>query len=183
MSNHLRSCVKCSRHIRITEPACPFCKAAVAAERMTPPPRGTPAARLGRAFAVSTFAAAAAALGGTPACGQVESDPEIVSGADAYGVAPREAGPDDDAPDPPTTTTVSSSSAYGLAEPFDAGDAGDAEVIFSGADAYGLAPIDGDIILSDAAYGLAEPFDAGAPDVITGGQAYGVAEPEDGGPR
>jgi len=46
---HLAPCVSCARHVRVTEDACPFCGAALAASlRESAPPRG-PAVRLGRA--------------------------------------------------------------------------------------------------------------------------------------
>lgn len=175
MSHHLRSCVKCARHIRITEATCPCCKTAVPEARMTPPPRGNTAGRLGRAFAVSTFAAAAGSLGATAACGSVEQ-PDIVSGADAYGVAQPDGGLEAD--------VVTFGQAYGVAEPPD----GDFLIeagpdVITAADAYGVAPPPEagvpDVITGADAYGVAPP-EAGA-DVITGGQAYGVAEPPDGG--
>jgi hypothetical protein len=134
---------------------------------MTPPPRGVPAARLGRAFAVSTMAAAAGSLGSATAC---SSSPQVITAADAYGMA----GP----------------------EPLDAEgglkDTGAPDVI-TAADAYGLAspePVDleggpkdtgvPEILTAGDAYGTVEPFEAG-PDVLQGGAAYGVAEPTDGG--
>jgi hypothetical protein len=112
MSNRLRSCLACQRHIRISETVCPFCQAPVPAARMTPPPRGTPAGRLGRAAAVATLAvgslgtvAESAACGGetTPMVAAAygladngDAQPDVTVYADAYGVAPFESGVDED---------------------------------------------------------------------------------------
>ena len=116
MSNRLRSCLACQRHIRISETVCPFCQAPVPAARRTAPPRGTPAKRLGRAAAMATLAtvgtvgiietaACGSSSGGTVITGGdaygvaeiYDAPPDITVFADAYGVAPFESGTDDDA--------------------------------------------------------------------------------------
>ena len=66
---HLAPCVSCARHVRVTEDACPFCGAALAASlRESAPPRG-PAVRLGRA-ALLAFSAlgTTGTLSATPGC-------------------------------------------------------------------------------------------------------------------
>ena len=80
---HLAPCVSCARHVRVTEDACPFCGAALAASlRESAPPRG-PAVRLGRA-ALLAFSA----LGTT---GTLSATPDCSSSSIAppYGIFPQ----------------------------------------------------------------------------------------------
>ncbi len=159
MSTHLRSCLQCARHIRITENACPFCRAPVPSARMTAPPRGTPALRLSRAAVLATMTAVGTAgavvestacitasdfMAGGPPQGRDEDidagdsgGEPIVTAGDAYGVAPLDTG----APD---VLVGMVGAAYGVATILpDAGDAGrDVEVIVTALDAYGVAPFD-----------------------------------------
>jgi len=85
-------CPSCSRHVRVGEDACPFCRAALPASlRPTAAPE-PPRARLARAalFAFAASAATATACGGETASGPSGSDTdagEIVPGADAAGDA------------------------------------------------------------------------------------------------
>ena len=66
MTLHLLACPNCSRHVRSTELACPFCDAALSdAFRATPAPVA-PAVRLARAALVALGAGAVVA---TTACG------------------------------------------------------------------------------------------------------------------
>ncbi len=60
----LEPCPQCHRHVKITEPACPFCACSLAEAFAHLAERATPRARLGRA-AVFAFGVAAMA----PACG------------------------------------------------------------------------------------------------------------------
>jgi len=58
---HLVTCEECSRHVRASEAACPFCGAAIATALRTSAPRRAPGMRLSRAglVAVGAFAVAA----------------------------------------------------------------------------------------------------------------------------
>ncbi|HEY2512996.1 MAG TPA: hypothetical protein VGI39_19145 [Polyangiaceae bacterium] len=70
MTLHLLACPNCSRHVRATELACPFCDAALSdAFRATPAPV-PPAVRLARAALVALGAGAVVA---TAACGGATS--------------------------------------------------------------------------------------------------------------
>ena len=153
MTDHLRSCVKCERHIRISEAACPFCGTAVAAERRTPPARGNPATRLRRAATLATMASVGV-VGAVDlaACGS----------SSTAAVGPEDAAPEDAAPD----NLVSVGPLYGLASAPDASDAGPDVIVGA-----------------DAAYGVAQQPDAGdtGPDVVTTGDAYGLAPQTDAG--
>lgn len=124
MSIALRSCVRCARHIRITESTCPFCAAAVPADRKAAPAPGRSATRMQRAFALSAVAAAAGTLGAASDCGGKTDEPPTITAADAYGAIAFEAGtpvttadayggvafeaeaPDGDEPDVPTVGTA-----------------------------------------------------------------------------
>jgi hypothetical protein len=86
----LRPCATCARHVRVSEDACPFCRASVPASLRALPAPEPPRRRLSRA-ALLAFSAAAAGM--TPACGgQVlntglavdldGSDGEVTSAAD-----------------------------------------------------------------------------------------------------
>ncbi len=125
MSHHLRSCLECARHIRIAEAACPFCGATVPIERMSPPPRGTPAARLSRAVALSTIAAGSLGiLGAAEACGSSPNPNEVITAQDAYGtVPPFDTGlqPEDAARDATPDVVITAADAYGTVPPFDTG--------------------------------------------------------------
>jgi len=66
--SHLAACPACARHVRVSEPSCPFCHEALPSsfrELVAPPP---PATRLSRAalyaLGVGTLSAATAACGG-----------------------------------------------------------------------------------------------------------------------
>ncbi|MDB4956377.1 MAG: hypothetical protein JWO36_3946 [Myxococcales bacterium] len=56
----LRPCGECQRHVAVTESACPFCAAVLAA----PAPRDLPLGRLSRAAVFAAGALAASACGG-----------------------------------------------------------------------------------------------------------------------
>jgi hypothetical protein len=121
----LAPCPSCSRHVRRTERACPFCGSAIALDGA--PIAQPPFVRLGRA-AIFTFGAAVAA--GAPGCSTY-----ALYGAPAIdtGVA-QDAAPSNDAGDdagvvahyggPPIDANVDmggSSSDYGAPPPIDAG--------------------------------------------------------------
>jgi hypothetical protein len=123
--SHLRACLKCARHVRVSEVACPFCGDALSeAFRASPAPL-PPRARLSRAalFAFGTGTATLASAGAlTSACSSATSAP-----APAYGSAP----------------------AYGGVF-FDSGSVDSGE--FTNADAYGGLPVvDSGPLLVDAA--------------------------------
>lgn len=90
-------CRGCSRHVRQTECACPFCGAAVEPAAHTQgdaAPRGLSRGRL--AVAVALTVAASATLA---ACYGAPSEPPDYLQPPDSGIAPRDAGPDSDAPD------------------------------------------------------------------------------------
>ncbi len=182
MPHHLRSCVGCARHIRISEGVCPFCGAAVPPARRSPPPRGRPPARLRRAVALATVTAVGGAGGAVLMNLTACTNEDVLTAGDAYGGAPLV----EDAGVPPPmeagADVVSTGSAYGTAVTSDSGPPGDA-----GPDVVGAA----------AAYGVARPPDSGpdggpemdasetgpdVPDVLTTGDADGAAPPPDSGP-
>jgi hypothetical protein len=167
MSNHLRSCVNCRRHIRIAETKCPFCATAVPAERRSPPPRGNVAARLGRAFAMSTVAATG---GGAAIAACTNDTAPVVTAGDAYGIVePTDSGLHDARPDEPLGMGA------GDAQP-DVTTGGDAQPdVTTGSDAQP------DVVTGGDAYGTVEPTDSSLHDVVTGGDAYGTVEPTDSG--
>jgi hypothetical protein len=86
MSNHLRSCEQCARHVRVSETTCPFCKAEVPRERMSPERLGKPTGHRDRLLALTALAAAGA-IGGVAAvsCSNNPTWPPTV--VSAYGVA------------------------------------------------------------------------------------------------
>jgi hypothetical protein len=70
MNSHLRACPSCARHVRVSETACPFCRATLSSDfRASPAPR-PPRARLSRA-ALRAFGTGALAL--TAACSSSSS--------------------------------------------------------------------------------------------------------------
>ncbi len=165
---HLAPCPACTRHVRVTEEACPFCEAKLPASlRESAPPKG-PSVRLSRAALL-----ALGALGGTgtvavaPGCG----DTSVIA---PYGIAPVP-NPGDDASD----ATVFAPP-YGIApvpdaddESADASEAPDA----SEAGAASDAASDG---ASDAGVTSDGGSDAGASDAGDAGgvlPAYGIAPP------
>jgi hypothetical protein len=94
--SHLVACPSCARHVRVSESACPFCRAGLTAEFRSTPARQAPRARLTRAalFVLGTGVAL------TPACsssssgspggsgeelGDGASEPETGSGGGADG--------------------------------------------------------------------------------------------------
>ena len=186
MSNpHLRPCVGCARHIRVSESSCPFCGAALdPVFRASPAPR-PPAGRLARAalFAATTGTTLAvgaittvAVSSATVDCGgKSEEPPANLMSYDAYGLPPLEdAGPNGN---------LMVDAAYGIA-PLEDGQANttvpyglppipDGDVMVDAA--YGAVPTDADV-MADAAYG-AVPTDA---DVMADA-AYGEPPHFDGG--
>lgn len=149
---HLRSCATCARHIRVTEATCPFCSAPVPIDRRSPPPFGTPPARLRRAFAFSAMAATGTVSASSSCSSAVE--PPVITGADAYGGVELDAGRD-------VSSVVTGGDAYGAVQ-FDAGP--DVNPVVSGGDAYGLAPLvdaAADAVPTGDAEGGLEPVEAG----------------------
>ena len=118
---HLVACASCARHLRVTEPACPFCGADLPdALRSRPAPAVATSTRLSRAaiFAMSTSAATLCAA----ACSSSETQtlyggPPLMVDA-AYGGPPLDSGTDS----PPLLLDA----AYG-GPPIDAADAADAD--------------------------------------------------------
>lgn len=168
MSHHLRSCIHCERHIRISESVCPFCHGPVPDARRTPPPRGKPARRLSRAAALATMATVGAVgpIAELTACSSDGANG--APSADAAGAADTE-NMADVSPD-----IVTAVAAYGGNQVLDA---------LPNEDADATPPNDApDVLTAGDAYGLAQ-IDAhdSAPDVLTGGDAYGVS-PRDGDP-
>ena len=76
MTAHLRPCPGCSRHIRVSEGACPFCSAALDARSQASPAPVGPSKRLSRA-ALFAFGTGAAVLSPVAAidCGELATQP------------------------------------------------------------------------------------------------------------
>jgi hypothetical protein len=69
MTAPLRACPGCSRHVRVSEPACPFCGGELdGAFRSTPSPRVPAVGRLSRA---ALFAVGAGGIAAGSACGSM----------------------------------------------------------------------------------------------------------------
>ncbi len=69
--SQLEPCPHCDRHVKVSEPACPFCARSLADAFAQVAPRTAPRARLGRA-AIFAFGVAASA----PACGDDVRTPD-----------------------------------------------------------------------------------------------------------
>ena len=110
----LLPCPSCTRHVRASETACPFCAAALVA-RVTSTPARSPNKRLSRAalFALGASAAAVAACSGSVTPGAPAGDGGALDGSardavadddvqavPAYGIAPMDAGNDGPVPAP-----------------------------------------------------------------------------------
>ncbi len=145
--SHLRPCAACARHIRVSELACPFCRAEQSAAARTSPAPLAPRARLTRAamFALGTSAAAVAS-----GCGAQASESKVVDdagqgAADTGTDAPIIPVPSYGQPGPPVQEDASGGALYGAppitddAGPADAGpaDAGPTEWDAMGGAAYG----------------------------------------------
>jgi hypothetical protein len=128
--SHLRACTGCARHVRVSEVACPFCRAPLSeAFRASPAPL-PPRARLSRA-ALFAFGTGTLALG--PACSSsppATSDGGVLSEPAYGGVSPIV-----DSGNPVMDAEYSLDAAYGGFPPFDSGP-------FMTEDAYGGMPID-----------------------------------------
>ncbi len=113
---HLVACPSCSRHLRVSEPLCPFCGRGVDADvRARPAPR-PPAMRLSRAALFALGAATGTASIGcssssTPAgeadSGRTESSSESVSATALYGATATMSPSESD------TESVSATALYG----------------------------------------------------------------------
>ncbi len=77
---NLAACPSCARHVRSSEPACPFCHAPLDDAFRVAPPRLAPGVRLTRAALFALGAGVAL----TPACSSKSSEPTILP---AYGAA------------------------------------------------------------------------------------------------
>lgn len=147
MITHLLPCPGCGRHVRRSEPSCPFCGASVSALATSAPVRATPGVRLGRAATFAFGAALGSQVAGCPApaptpgtdAGPPAADAPVVVDdtglGDDGGPAPLYGGPADVGPTPDDAgmaeDTGGPAPAYG--GPADAGDP----------DAGGVAPLYG----------------------------------------
>lgn len=91
--SQLEPCPHCHRHVRVSEPACPFCAASLAEAFAGVGPRAAPRARIGRA-ALFAFGVAAS----TSACGDDVRTPDAPS-AQVDAAAPDAAAQPDADPD------------------------------------------------------------------------------------
>lgn len=150
--SHLIACTGCARHVRATDPLCPFCGEALPMSLRSQAPR-LPAERLGRAatFVFGATLAASSAVGcgdsHTPGSdgGGGDRDAGIDSGAVAppYGIPPDDSGVEVDAG---SDAGAGDDAGVGMDAGFDAG---------AIAPPYGLPP-------EDAGGGV--PLYGGAPD-------------------
>ena len=155
----LLTCPACSRHVRMSESACPFCKASLTEAVQAFVPRQPPKERLSRgalyAFGVGTLAVAAAcggvvAGGGGDGSGGGTSQEGSHTFADADGGVP-----------PDSTFHSDDGGTDGANDAFEYGDIG-------AIDAYGASPPDGEY---DANYGDDANNDAD----FTADAGYGIA--------
>jgi hypothetical protein len=164
---HLVACPACTRHVRVTEEACPFCGARLPSSlRESAPPQG-PSVRLSRAalLALGTLGTAGA-LAVAPGCG----------GNTTSTIAPYGIPPVPDAGDDASDATINVAPPYGIAPIPDANlgplygiapihDAGDESAV-DASDAGGASDGGSDARASDAgdaggvlpAYGIAPPY-------------------------
>ena len=166
-------CPGCARHVRVSEPACPFCQSALPDDLSA---RAIPATRqrLGRAAAF-TFAATLGLAGcSDDPAPTADSGTAADTGTDT-GNAPVDTGTPGDTGTPVDTGLVDDTggpvAAYGA--PPDR-DAGPVDAAAPPDDGGGAAP----------AYGLPPPRDAGPPDPDDGGGVaplYGLPPPRDAG--
>ncbi len=130
MSHRLVPCTGCSRHVRLSEPHCPFCGSGLPSEAELPPLVTPPQGRLSRA-ALFAFGAAAAGVVAVSGCGDDSSVPLYGAPADtgaAFDSGTPDASPDgaadaatDAAADAPADAAADSlAAAYG-APPSDGG--------------------------------------------------------------
>ena len=162
---HLALCPACTRHVRVTEEACPFCEAKLPASlRESAPPKG-PSVRLSRAALFALGALGTGTLAVAPGCGGNTTSTTI----------PNDAG--DDA----TDATINALPPYGIAPIPDA----------NFAPMYGIAPVpDADDESASDASAVPDASDAGgasdgAPDAASDAgdaghtilPAYGIAPP------
>ncbi len=170
----LLACPSCARHVRATEPSCPFCASELPASFRIVPAAKPPMARLSRG---ALYALGATSIGLATACSSASTTPLYGAPADASGQdsnpaplygAPADAGPD---------TGSSGDSAGDAADAGDtgSGDAADAADADSGMTAaYGL-PADSGTDGMGALYGgPPPPPDGSAP-------LYGGPPPADAG--
>lgn len=144
-------CAECSRHMRATEPACPFCGAPPPAPGDLPPVVAPPRARLGRA-ALFAFGAAAAGVVAVSGCGDDSFD------------APYGAPPADMGMPPPLDSSFADTGEAGV----DAGDdAGDAAA--DAGDDAGDAAVDAGDAAGGAADAASDASGDAASDAATGG--------------
>jgi hypothetical protein len=92
---HLRACVSCARHVRVSEVACPFCGSALGESFRAAPAPQAPAGRLTRA---ALFALGSATLALTQACSSSSTpapsdDAGQTHGASDSGLQPAYGGP------------------------------------------------------------------------------------------
>jgi hypothetical protein len=192
----LAACPACARHLRVTEPTCPFCRAALPAsfrELTAPAP---PATRLSRAalyaLRVGALSVTTVACGGAVSTGSQEhndsgSSDATTIGLAAYGGSPPldDAGGQDDA---------QFGVMYGLFMPLDSG-GDDAPTGFIGgpvyggffAPPYGLPPPPPDASPADASSQQDGTFPCGSVGAAYGGFPFPCGfdfepEPESGSP-
>jgi hypothetical protein len=97
----LHPCPSCARHVRASEPRCPFCGVGLVLDPSATAP--ATAARLGRAAIFAFRTATATAF--LAACGPTGAPPPTETIAQPYGAPPETVPPTTTTPPPPTTTT------------------------------------------------------------------------------
>lgn len=85
----LAACPHCARHVRVSEPACPFCRADLPSSfRQLPPPPSSPAKRLSRAalhaLGVGALAATAAACANPFSAAETDKDGGPMPGSSTF---------------------------------------------------------------------------------------------------
>ncbi|MGA3121848.1 MAG: RING finger protein [Polyangiaceae bacterium] len=138
----LAACPGCARHVRVNEPACPFCRAELPASFRQLPPPPSPAKRLSRA---ALYALGVGALSATAACGSPFSSEEGL--AVPYGLPPF----GNDADIPVDADVDDASGSLDSAAPFDAGVVLDARVDDARVRRDSAVPADGDVAVDTGA--------------------------------
>ena len=162
----LTLCTSCKRHIRVTEPSCPFCGAQAAARELAPQrrPRGRQGGRAAL-FLAGAVGASACMERAVPVYGVPVDDDDQVEDDDAEEEATGDAAaPRKDAGEPPLATPV-----YGI--PIDRRDAAVRDASATEPDAQAGR----DAALGTPVYGIPiDPRDSGAP-LCDGGSSEDLA--------
>ncbi|UJR82379.1 hypothetical protein [Sandaracinus amylolyticus] len=131
MTNRLLPCPGCTRHVRASESACPFCGESLGDALASAPPLRAPTTRLGRAATFAFGAAVATTLSVTGCAESEERAPDGGAQVDSGGPVPAYGAPAIDSGTPAIDSGTEQDAGavgplYGGPTPVDAGSAPDA---------------------------------------------------------